>query len=481
MSAPGISPQPTTQESRAVRAVVRLGLVAFVLTSVFGVTYPYTLEPYEGTVLLPALASGETIYGPEALLKPPFLWAAYGPTFYLMTGVVMKAVGASFWPGRLLSLLATLGTAAFIFSSVQRVCGSRMAAFVGSGIFIRLPTTWAFGALSRVDALGLFFATAALSLALAARGRWAFLAGCAASLAFLTKPTLIAATVALGLSLLLRKEVRAFLVFAAGGISTACIVASCLHWSGNDGYWTAQLLNSRVPFAASSAIGIFRGFAQNYVVLTATALFLLGRRPNGRVGTLVGSFLCVSGVLAALTSAKVGASLNYYCEFGVAIAFSAAFGFAAIESHHDRAAMRLPAGLVAISLLGQLLVYYPSYVQGRILLPSRKRAHYGEVIRRIQEQVPLDGTVGGEYPELALLAGRQVTLNDWAMFVLGPGPVQRILEESISRRTVDAWVMSGEASLPGYALSGGGFEDAGSISGIYFRGPLLYVRAEPRP
>ena len=156
-----------------------LGLAAFVAVSLFGVVYPFTLEPYEGALLLPALklSRGETIYGPEAFLKPPFLWTAYGPTYYFLTGMVMKVFGVAFWPGRLLSLFATLGTAAVVFFAVRHLCASRMAAIVSSSVFIMLPTTWTSGALSRVDALGLFLATTSFSLVLCSPDRWAFLAG----------------------------------------------------------------------------------------------------------------------------------------------------------------------------------------------------------------------------------------------------------------------------------------------------------------
>ena len=475
----------------ALRLVSMVASAAFLAVSLFGVWYPYTLEPYEGTVLLPAqrMASGLAIYGPEVLLRPPYLWSAYGPGFYIVCGLLMKALGsAPLWPGRLVSLLATVGTGALVGVCVHRRRGSRPGAVAALAVFAVLPTTWSFGALCRVDALAVFLSMAAASLFLGAEGRNGriFLAGCSAALALLTKATVVGAALAVVVTLAAERRWRALGVFFVGGAAVTALTAALLHATGNDGYWPSQLANSQVPFRMSVAIKVFRAFAQNYIVLSAVMLSIAGlavakRGRRDAVESFAFLFLGASGLIAAITTAKAGANINYYCEFGVALALNAGLAVArlGITRSLSEAASELHLKMLAIAVVGQLLVFNVSYVEGRVFMPLRRAAVYRRAIEEIARHVPPTGSVGGEYPELALQAKRQVWMNDWAMFVLGPEPVRRIRAESIDRRSVDAWVMVGGGVFPGYVQLEIGSTDPVSMSGNpHHLGPLVFVRQE---
>jgi hypothetical protein len=106
---------------------------------------------------------------------------------------------------RLVSLLASLGSAALIYSLVRREVGSRTLGLVAAGVFVGSnPLAITTLDLGRVDALGLFFVVAALYLMrsadLSSSGRDGWLcaaSGVLAGLAIVTKQTQAAAALAL--------------------------------------------------------------------------------------------------------------------------------------------------------------------------------------------------------------------------------------------------------------------------------------------
>jgi 4-amino-4-deoxy-L-arabinose transferase-like glycosyltransferase len=126
----------------------------------------------------------------------------YGPLYFWVAALVATVLGADFVALRLVSLLASLGSAAFVYALVRREVGSRPLGLVAAGIFVG-STPFAIGTLDlgRVDALGLFFVLGALYLMRSAdfsrRAIWLSAAsGALAGLAIVTKQTQAAVAVA---------------------------------------------------------------------------------------------------------------------------------------------------------------------------------------------------------------------------------------------------------------------------------------------
>jgi hypothetical protein len=182
-----------------------LALLAYVFFRRVG--YPYDLEWMEGGILCHALrlSRGEPGYAAPSVDFVPFLYTALYPALLAGLG---KLFGLSHALGRVVSLLATVGTMALGWAFVRKEGGSRAAALTATGLFAAayVPTA-AWYDLARPDSLFLFLVTAALLL-----GWWrrdSLAGGAMAALlmvaAFFTKQTASPFMIALGLALLLMR------------------------------------------------------------------------------------------------------------------------------------------------------------------------------------------------------------------------------------------------------------------------------------
>jgi 4-amino-4-deoxy-L-arabinose transferase-like glycosyltransferase len=177
-------------------------LIGFAVAGAFRLIYPYPLEIIEGASLsvVRHLLQGQPAYGAPTL---DFVPLVYGPLYFWVAALVAKVLGADFAALRLVSLVASLGSAALVYALVRREVDSRPLGLVAAGIFVG-STPLAIGALDlgRVDALGLFFVLGALYLMRSAdfsrRAIWLSAAsGGLAGLAIVTKQTQAAVAVAL--------------------------------------------------------------------------------------------------------------------------------------------------------------------------------------------------------------------------------------------------------------------------------------------
>ena len=126
------------------------------------VFYSFALDLVEEDMLMQAwrIAQNQTVFVPP---NADFVPQVYMPLFTWLGGQFLKVTGFAFWPLRLISFLATMGTAVLIFYIGWRESGSKTAAFAGSALFLagyKLVGGWY--DLARVDALFTFFSLAGL-------------------------------------------------------------------------------------------------------------------------------------------------------------------------------------------------------------------------------------------------------------------------------------------------------------------------------
>ena len=226
-------------------------VVAFLAISIASVAYPFDLDIYEGCIFLPAsrMAEGLPVYGRAVAVNPPFVFTNYGPVYYALVAAAIRAVGLAFWPGRLLSLVSVLATALMIGYVVRREREGYPAATVAAALYLMMPATWTFGSLQRVDALGVCFSVlpwgrpSSARAAAADSGRF-LLAGAAASLAVLTKQSLIAAGLAIFLTLLVGGRGRAIVGFLTGCAAVAGAFGGWAWLTANTDYFFNQAANA---------------------------------------------------------------------------------------------------------------------------------------------------------------------------------------------------------------------------------------------
>lgn len=178
---------------KSLRVLLLTGAAFFTLAALtlfaFRLAYPFELEWQEGGMLdhVVQLDEGRDLYPEPSADFIPFI---YPPIYTLVTWVFSQVFSIGFFAGRLVSVLASLGTAWLIFAFVKRRTGSLGWAFVAGSFFFALyPVTAFWFDLVRVDSLALCLIVAAFCLS-AREHRFApiAVAGCL-FLAFLTKQT----------------------------------------------------------------------------------------------------------------------------------------------------------------------------------------------------------------------------------------------------------------------------------------------------
>jgi Dolichyl-phosphate-mannose-protein mannosyltransferase len=121
------------------------------------VGYPYGLEWMEGDIMITAhrLANGQPIY------TAPQEWISYfyPPLYMILLAPLIKVFGPVLWAGRLLSMLASVGTSYFLFSLARRRTGRSEAGLVAAALFWGFyQYTGCWLDLCRIDSLMLFMA-----------------------------------------------------------------------------------------------------------------------------------------------------------------------------------------------------------------------------------------------------------------------------------------------------------------------------------
>jgi len=178
--------------SRALRPLALSAALLFALmffaTALPRVAYPYDLDFIEDSMMMQAwrFAQGQPIYlAPNADFNPH----VYMPLHTLLSGIILKVTGLALAPLRLLSLVATLGTAGLIFWIARRESGETWLGWLCAGLYLggyRLTGFWY--DLVRVDALFVLCSLGALAASFYARTtRHLLLAAVLTALAFFAK------------------------------------------------------------------------------------------------------------------------------------------------------------------------------------------------------------------------------------------------------------------------------------------------------
>jgi 4-amino-4-deoxy-L-arabinose transferase-like glycosyltransferase len=112
----------------ALLGIVALRGLFFLVYSARTLLFHFPVDYDEGIILHSALrlAGGEAVYPP--LEAHHFVSSVYTPLFYLLTAPFLRLIGPSLVPGRLVALLATLGSCALLAALVRAMGAGRRAA-----------------------------------------------------------------------------------------------------------------------------------------------------------------------------------------------------------------------------------------------------------------------------------------------------------------------------------------------------------------
>lgn len=190
-------------------AIAILYVCIYIVIVCLRIRYPFELEWLEGSIVdhVARVMSGQKIYVRPSLEFVPYL---YTPLYYYVSAALATITGAGFFPLRMVSFFASLGSFVLIFLFVKRETKETLSAILAAGMF---AATFEIGGawldLARVDSLFVLFLLAGFYVIKPAESVGAYaLAGLLFSLSFLTKQTALAASAPVILYCFLRNPRR---------------------------------------------------------------------------------------------------------------------------------------------------------------------------------------------------------------------------------------------------------------------------------
>jgi hypothetical protein len=390
-------------------AAVLIGLYLVVVALSF---YERVVDPseymYGESIVLDEthrLADGQPLYAPPSEL--PLTVTAYPPVYYVGVSLLQQLSGdTGYSVGRIVSVAATVASAALIVWSVHRISTNWAAGVLAGGLFVTQNlTVLLWGPTHRVDMLALGFALSGLALATGGR---ATLAAFPFALAILTKQTYVAAPACVLLTLWPRR--RAMLRFAAlltGSVLLAFGIGTWL--TDSQLVWHTVVANAN-PFDLDYFVAMLSQFAQFNALplVAAAALFGLPARPAERQWR---AYLLFSGLAALATIGKIGASSNYWLELTAATSVLIGLLAARLAEPSAAPAAFASAGLAGL-VLASLLTCIPAYqATMNQTVAAAIGAPPADITNRLQAAAFVanePGPVLTDDPDLALQAGKRV-------------------------------------------------------------------------
>ena len=154
-------------------------VIIFALHTYLSVAYPYSLDYGEAPLIDQAvrLSAGENIYRSD-VNTPPYTIANYPPLYVISLIPFLNWFDSPFQMARVISVIATLLSGAFIGLIIYTLSKNRFAALVAAIIFLASPYVVQWSARARIDSLALAFATGALFVLVRwPKARWTWLIG----------------------------------------------------------------------------------------------------------------------------------------------------------------------------------------------------------------------------------------------------------------------------------------------------------------
>jgi 4-amino-4-deoxy-L-arabinose transferase-like glycosyltransferase len=338
------------------RTLTWLVLIATFIRLAFAfsrVNVPFELDYEEGNVLNAALRilHGQTPYPDPASF--PYTLNPYGPVGYATAAIGTKLFGVSLFGPRLLVLVAGIATMAIIALLIAKLSDDWQVGILFAGVFVCSPLVKLWLPLLRVDFFAIFWSVLGLYIFLE-KPRLSWMAAVAFSLAFLTKPTAIAAPLACVLDLILRKRILSAVGFAAIYLS---IISAGAFGLGKNFIFDLTRTHPD-PYSLKRALALY------FVALTSAQLTLavlvyglaFGFRWTNKSRAL--GFYFAASSLAALSGGKLGSETNHFLEWTAALCIVGGLATAFLLAAHKPLGHAFFIGLAALTMWFALVPRY---------------------------------------------------------------------------------------------------------------------------
>lgn len=364
-------------------------ILLFLSAGVRRLHYPYLLEQLEGPMLLAAerVAHGLPIY-----VRPNFTFIPYmyAPAYYYVSGWMVRWLGASFFPLRLLSLLSTCASLAVIYAFVLfDTAGSlrrrHLSSFAAAAVYASLyPWTREWFDLARLDS---FYVLLLLLALMCTRRLHPAVAALAWALAFLVKQTILP----LGLVMLCWdwKRPRRMLMGVGSLLLMAAVATRLLDHVTHGWFWfyaftvphanTDLLLRPLVFFLPSKVIAPF-GIALIVIALACTRTWkALPSQWRNSNGTPVQTFYLLAGAstlaLCWFLQGHGGATDNTAMPFYAVAAVIFGICFGRLDAWLAQKPGREPARILLLAAAGLQVVSWVYYPHDLVPQPALVASH----------------------------------------------------------------------------------------------------------
>lgn len=389
---------------------VLAGCVLFALNAADLIRHDVAGDYVEGVVLTAQLAirDGISPYDPHGWAAPPYDINLYGPVAYHLGAWALSGSDGvvTLGPGRVVSLIALLLTVALVWQlgrSALRLSSSE--SLFGSLLPLGFVPVLIFAPQNRVDVIGVLASIAGVVAAYHARRIGWVAAGAIFTIGVFTKPTAIAAPLAVAIWLVTRRRWRDLGLLAASCVAIGLAWLVWLHIATGGGFTTSVFgFNGANPFAVGGLVKALQTvFAAAYLPLAAAiAATLLIEGDEGE--RLVSLYALLALALAVATVGKVGANVNYFVE--PAMAFAPVAGLA-----WKRWGATLAGAAAATAVAASLLLW----AAPRVAWELRGRAERQHVDRELAPVMRGRSVLTMEVFS-ALRAGGKPYLNDPCIF-----------------------------------------------------------------
>ncbi|MEX2606512.1 MAG: glycosyltransferase family 39 protein [Kiritimatiellia bacterium] len=397
----------------ALTLLIILSLLAF-RHCVAVLRFPYPLEYGEGVNLLWSQRAGAGLDLYPLIRKDrfPHIHHPYPPvSAWLTAGLVRAGVNTHpFLAGRWVSMLGMSLAALSLFTLLRRRTDA-VGATVGTLVFLLSPMILQFGPLMRVDALALGFSLCAL-MRLERTPRSLISAAIFASLAFLVKPSYIAAAVVVGICALRENPIRKAVPVVLAGLLPIVLVLGSLLIRETPSLWQHLWRFQRLPPDFPALVDWLSRFAGRHSVILAVGgigAWMSVRRRRGPV-ELYTLFIPIAPLL---TVAVAGSQENYLMEvWAIACLYATGVWMQLRARFEDLAWTALLIPLLLFLPVAPAPVFTRTYGQeladaaGSAWTPTRADRETGRLL--LEELRTAEGPVLGADPGFLLAAGHEI-------------------------------------------------------------------------
>ncbi len=379
------------------------------------VLYPFDVDNSEAYLVYQGVRISEGHFLYPKLEEPPYLVDNYPPLYPALIGAGFTFMAPNFhWP-RAISLVSTCLTALLLAFWTLRLTRNKPAALLTALVYLSFYHVNNWGALARVDALGVVLAIAAL-LVFEKKRSWK-MALPLIILSLVTRQTLFAAPLAIYAALLTTQNRKSAHIYFGALLGSGLVIGVILLLVTSGRAWSHLVIYNANTFRLRDVYYYFNQWLSLYTVWGCAPLLIFltqypgSNREGNRTSPLLFWFTLFA-IGEALLCGKIGSAPNYLLSLaaassvGVGLIYSYLDEVKEYAGNNDCVAKRnIPLMIFLCACVLQLgsTWHWPNSARSFGYTPTTKDALIGKRLMKDLEKV--EGPVLSDRAGIALVAG----------------------------------------------------------------------------